>query len=709
MAINKSTLSQTSKSLLKIIDKWNRSKGLNKEIFNEQDVKSLLTVNLIAEELEKEPLTAQYKKHDVVVKSLIELSERINNDLPSIFMCPFLLESKDHEIIVRIAVAVINNESNIASLRKSCFNLSIPAIKLFFSNYTEEEINTNKYNEYKLSISEQFSKLLSNGFKPYPYIKQDLFIEDFINYGVKKELLFSIWNHYCILSKQYSNKTFAYHFKEVCEIIESFLLNKIKPLDNLSKTMASLLNEYQSKFSSVEILDSEKKCNEEKLQALLEVADYLKHEAPDLNLSYKQEQDLVKKMNDGYNIIYALKALFDKTFEQEDYDSNELFEAIVTKINQHTEEYLDFYELDLISFLKEQNLGDIDYLTKIKSQLLSNLNANTNIIFKKIPNKSNYICADAGYLEAISKNLDTQLLQEQNPEFTLFKLKVLNSENLKLKKFDYTNSKITTEILEELERKNQAINEELLRSPNQLFGSFNIKAFIGSFIAMIVGFNLLSYIIDRYVISIIGLFLSLGASVLLGFLIKNNNTKPKGTSKSIEKKPLPKKKNTNQKKPPSAGETEKSKKSNLMRKLVIESESTLFPKDFKKIEDKIYDIESLRDKLKENLDNIKQKLKSDLPEEFKNDPESFLANLEHSALQNIARINIPPNVRAEGKPLEVLIAQKDLKFELSRNQIAEHYRTLLDRNKSNKKLFKYYQFIINSIELEYYKYLPKGI
>ena len=44
-----------------------------------------------------------------------------------------------------------------------------------------------------------------------------------------------------------------------------------------------------------------------------------------------------------------------------------------------------------------------------------------------------------------------------------------------------------------------------------------------------------------------------------------------------------------------------------------------------------------------------------------------------------------------------------------RNQMSEQYRAVAEKNKYDSALVKYYTFLINTIEVEYYKFLNKKI
>ena len=83
--------------------------------------------------------------------------------------------------------------------------------------------------------------------------------------------------------------------------------------------------------------------------------------------------------------------------------------------------------------------------------------------------------------------------------------------------------------------------------------------------------------------------------------------------------------------------------------------------------------------------------------------------IEHAIYNTAVIISIPPEVVAPTMPSTIIINKNDFKTPLYRSQLSEHYRELAEKKKGNKALIKYYTFLINTLEVDYPKYLNKKI
>lgn len=133
------------------------------------------------------------------------------------------------------------------------------------------------------------------------------------------------------------------------------------------------------------------------------------------------------------------------------------------------------------------------------------------------------------------------------------------------------------------------------------------------------------------------------------------------------------------------------------------AERFVFPSRFTKITDKIHDSRSLRKKIFENLDNIRNNV---VHLKGEKDDDKVASTIEYALLQNSATIIIPDDLVPQGMPGSIILSHNDLKAPLIRDQIAEFLRNEAQKKQYDKKLVKYYTFLINTIEVEYYKYLP---
>ena len=85
----------------------------------------------------------------------------------------------------------------------------------------------------------------------------------------------------------------------------------------------------------------------------------------------------------------------------------------------------------------------------------------------------------------------------------------------------------------------------------------------------------------------------------------------------------------------------------------------------------------------------------------------MLSAINYAVINNSTIINVPPDLMVRNRPNVIIISKNDFKAPLMRNQMAEYFRKEAENNKIYETLVKYYKFLFNTLEVEYYKYLPK--
>ena len=635
-------LSPTSKIILTILENHNKKYDLL-QLYNSKIVISLFTINLFPKEIENQLIVAEYKEIKVLSEALLELSKSTKEKkVPAIYSYPYLLESSSQEIIIRIVViSLLNHTINdckkiIHSLKETCFKISLPVMSSFLYQAINFDLNSNPYDIYRLSIYKKIQNVLMESFLPYQYIPQDDFIEKCIQYGIEKNILIKICDNYFISKRNYSKKHLKLHMEEVFKSLKNFLLEKIYRLETIDKKTKEILLNYKDNYAEKSLFTSEEQYSKELLDIIFEAIDSLKQDISSLKLSKKQQNFTLKILNDASNIIQSLCSFFSKSVQDDKNDFNVIFNQLIERTNEHTKNDLDFLEIDLEEMCYEYESNDADKLAEIKKELINNLSSNKNIIFKKVPNKDFYIILDCGYLSAVVKNLENKILQDENSETYQFKLNVINSNRKNLDKLEYTNSKITREIFKKIENELLAIKKDISKKSNNMGGgNFNLAVCVYSLVALNFLFGLVTLSLNKPFLFAVGFLLSCIISISLGFFFKKKNKKE--TVKEIGKSKTENSFSSN---------SDKSKKQNskskLTKKMKVEMNKVLFEKDFKRVDDKIYDADSLREKIEANLEKTKKKLEQELTEEEIVDNSALIASLEHAALQNIARINIPP-------------------------------------------------------------------
>lgn len=113
------------------------------------------------------------------------------------------------------------------------------------------------------------------------------------------------------------------------------------------------------------------------------------------------------------------------------------------------------------------------------------------------------------------------------------------------------------------------------------------------------------------------------------------------------------------------------------------AERFVFPSRFTKITDKIHDSRSLRKKIFENLDNIRNNV---VHLKGEKDDDKVASTIEYALLQNSATIIIPDDLVPQGMPGSIILSHNDLKAPLIRDQIAEFLRNEAQKNNTIKSL-----------------------
>jgi hypothetical protein len=116
------------------------------------------------------------------------------------------------------------------------------------------------------------------------------------------------------------------------------------------------------------------------------------------------------------------------------------------------------------------------------------------------------------------------------------------------------------------------------------------------------------------------------------------------------------------------------------------------------------DLKTMRKKIYGSLKDIRRR---NLTMSKERDDNKVASTVEFALVQSSAIINFPDEIAIKTMPNTLYVLKHDLKSPLFREQLADSYREEMNKKKFDKKLVKYYTFLINTIEMEYFKYLPK--
>ncbi|MCX7998897.1 MAG: hypothetical protein N3A69_08095, partial [Leptospiraceae bacterium] len=367
--------------------------------------------------------------------------------------------------------------------------------------------------------------------------------------------------------------------------------------------------------------------------------------------------------------------------------------SILQQIPEHTKTNLSLLPLDLKKEFEKLGVKEEEKIKEFSSKIIEEIKKTYPLREVNIDGKKIYYTVDQSYMAAVLHKYSTtpQLDDIQKKEYEL--AKIINQEML-----DSKNPRLNINIKPELMQKlNLDIQRKELEEKEKLRESLGIGKL--NFIPGILGLAL-SLFITFYLYSLDGdityLLLGIPVSLIIGYLaaslIKFNKFSFKrkeetsSTLKAID-----------------VGEETKDEKLNAIAKV---AHKYIYPANYNKITDKVYDSQSLKRKINEHIAEIQNSVPILTREQ---DMNKVASTIEHSILQTSVIIAIPPEIVPPGKPNSIIISKNDFKAPLYRTQLAEHFRELLDKNRLDKALVKYYTFLINTLEVDYYKYLNKKI
>ncbi|EMY14450.1 hypothetical protein LEP1GSC043_1251 [Leptospira weilii str. Ecochallenge] len=336
-------------------------------------------------------------------------------------------------------------------------------------------------------------------------------------------------------------------------------------------------------------------------------------------------------------------------------------------------------------------------------------------VIEKPDQTSEIYAVDPGYMAAVLHKLSSMATKNTAYQKELEIAKEINA-SLSNPKHPGLNAKLKAESIVKLQQGIQTMEQlEVERQRSQEFAKkFNLPMGMLGFVASMILFLIASVHFRTTGILFVGIPVSLFLGLMLAFYFRNkeksdilsngNSAASLGSGFKGEfmssSDDYPSGDDSEDERFHSKGETPKEKKVNLIAK---GAERFVFPNRFTKITDKIHDSRSLRKKIFENLDNIRNNVAHLKGEK---DDDKVASTVEYALLQNSATILVPDDIVPQGMPGSIILSHNDLKAPLIRDQIAEFLRNEAQKKQYDKKLLKYYTFLINTIEVEYYKYLP---
>ncbi|MGJ4753186.1 hypothetical protein [Leptospira kmetyi] len=706
----------------------------------------LLTLDKLGELLNKyRNLSEQAKSPpsvDLALRQLVDYEKKGKNK--SAYIYPFLVRN-GAKVLARIAIASPQKEAktDVTPYRVACFEFSEEMIDLILQNRSKkpklpDEDNPGSFLLHKnkagknwlfpklASLEAEFSTLLKRGFLPYSYIPMMDFLRDFLTYAVQKNYVMKILpDYHIILDDLQLNPDGSYvnqpeviaHYRCQADALEKFAIPYLKELCTRAgySLFATRIAEFEQ--THIQMVEPGRKQNSEKVKALISlINDY----------PFDRETDeLGKKVSETCRLsIQILSRLIEEKDRLVERKEENVFKSLKTrilhKIGENTLQDQTLYKFSPEQKLKSSGLLDESRYPALIEELKKDISDQYGMkVIEKADQTSEIYAVDPGYMAAVLHKLSGMATSNPAYQKDLDIAREINA-SLSNPKHPGLNAKLKAENIVKLQQGIQAMEQlEAEKQRSQEFAKkFNLPMGMLGFVASMILFLIASVHFRTTGILFVGIPVSLFLGLMLAFYFRDKEKsdilsnggsssaslgsgfKGEYGAMSSSSESYYSGDDSEDEHFQSKGETPKEKKVSLIAK---GAERFVFPNRFTKITDKIHDSRSLRKKIFENLDNIRNSVAHLKGEK---DDDKVASTIEYALLQNSASILIPDDLVPQGMPGSIILSHNDLKAPLIRDQISEFLRNEAQKKKYDKKLVKYYTFLINTIEVEYYKYLP---
>ncbi|TGL61125.1 hypothetical protein [Leptospira sarikeiensis] len=735
-------LSATARCILDELRDWH--KKTEKHGSKSVHPSYLLTLDKLGELLNKyRNLSEQAKSPqsvDMALRQLIDLEKKGRNKSALIY--PFLVRN-GNKVLARIALASPQKEAktDVTPYRKACFNFSEETIDLILNNRAkkpralEEDrpgamlLHKNKSGQIWLypklaSLQSEMASLIKRSFQPFSYIPMNDFLSDFANYAKNKgEVVEILPDYHLILDDLQLNPDGTYvnqpeviaHYRAQSDALETFALTYLKQLSERAgyTLFRARIHDFEAQHGNAE---PGKKQNSEKVEALIQLVEDFPFD--------KEKDDLGKRVGEtcqqSTRIIRKLiqeKSLLSERKVEGAYKS--LKNRIQIQVKDNSQNNHTLYRFVPEKRLDAVGISDVDSVSKYSAEIISDLKTKFGVKeIKKEDGNTEVYAVDPGYMAAVLHKLTADAKINPAAEKDLAIAKEINA-SLVSSKNPALNSMLKADFVVKLQQDAALMEREVedRQKSEALAKKFNLSMGLLGFVGTMLFFLIASVHFNAAGVILVGLPVALVIGGLLAVFFRDRDKSDIGPGG------VPKSSGGGGFNASYAGistvndyyssgddddadehfgksESPKEKKVSLIAK---GAERFVFPNRFTKIQDKIHDSKSLRKKIWDNIDNIRQSV-SHLRTE--SDDDKVASTVEYALLQNSATIAIPDEIVPVGMPSTIILSHTDLKAPLTRDQISEFLRNEAQKKKYDKKLLKYYTFLINTIEVEYYKYLP---
>lgn len=722
------SLSATSRAIMDELRE--RHKGKDRPGSKPLHPTELITIDKLTEHLHKHSnLSEQAKTGQSVDQSLRQISDFDNNGRDRmVYFYPFLIKNSS-KVLSKIALISpqYTHEINVKNYREACFDYSKPMIDLILSSRAKriKEIDENNPGSslfqknksgadwlYPMngSLEAEIGILIRRGFKPFNGFPIKDFVDDFIEYGNEKGSLEQIMQGYHIIIDEIELKEdgtyqrqpeIIAHYRSQADGLEKFTYMYLPKLCEEAKLSdyRFKLNEFQREH--IDLAPSGRRQNREKVRKLIDLVKSFPFEKINSELSKSFKNTSAQSIQLLEKFLGDMDNLLDRKYSS---IYNKLNKSISNLITENTKNELTLTKINFETEVESSGIKEEDkkksFAERLKKDLTTNFGYHTP---QDESSKGMVYFVDQGFMASVLHKLTSLSTTSQEYKNQLSYAKIINQE-LSLQKNPRLNQNIKDDHVIKLSSDIQSIEGiERERIKKEAFQKrFNLPVGAVTFVALMAFFLIISFSDGSLSTIIIGFLISSAISIFTGIFFRKKDSDK--SEKDNKQNPVSSLIQNSQNK--SADDEDPKKLDEKTSQIAKVANQYIFPKKYNKIEDKIYDINTLRSKIQSNMDEIKRNVPI-LNKEL--DLNKVSSSIEYSLVTNAVVVAIPNDLVPKGKPNSVIVAREDFKSPLLRGQMSEYFRDQAEKNKYDQSMVKYFTFLINTFELEYYKFLNKKI
>ena len=737
------SLTPTARCILDELKDWHRR--VERHGSKEVHPSYLLTLDKVLESLAKfNNLSTQAKSEQAIfhaLKQIIDFDHRGEHRVAYVY--PYLIRT-GNKASAKIALVAPQKESktDVYPYRNSCFKFSTELIDQYFQNRSKRQrsdddsnlsailfVKNVKGQEFfypKLgSLEAEMNSIIRRGFAPYPYIPMRDFLDDFISYGLEKTAITTILDDYHIIVDELELNDDG-SFKKTPELWNQIKLHTDGLIRFSKNFIAKLAKDSQFMQFTVKLDSIVSEYNPVEMGENLESWETAAKNIVAHVKTFPFEKfstDIAKKIKEAADD--SIKILEKLLLEKENITyrhSDNLLTRITKSLNEKIPEWTRTSQT-LFSLSIEEEVLKVGVTEEAKkADLVAKVKEFVEKEFAFEPGVDGLghpvlFAVDPGYMALVLHKLGTEKSRDSEA-MKMYMIASRINDQLSNPKHPKLNMHLKPDqvvrLMGDIRSSEEKETEE--RRSDEFKSRFNTVAGVLSFSASLVFFVMISY----YIKSVFPIFFGIPVSAVLGFIFAilyrektreeiREDLKNSGKYSASVYAHEQMMGNQSGGGGSSSGGSGKDDGDELasnkkLQDILRAADNYIFPKKFNKATDRVLDLKTIRDRIYHNLDEIRRK---NLTLSKEKDDDKVASTVEYALMQACATISVPEDIAYKGLPSSIVVTRNDLKTPLFREQIANIYRDEMNKKKFDKKLVKYYTFLINTFEMEYYKYLPK--